>query len=55
MYPVIIKGGDHHLGGEFQQITVGNDIFQGLILKAQACIKGSLLAPFHDFLCVLVD
>ena len=55
MDPVIIKGWNHHLGSQFQQISIGNNIFQRFILKIQTCIPGSFLAPFHDFFGMLVD
>jgi len=52
--PVIIQGWNHQFGSEFQQIPVGNDIFQAFILKTQTCIQGPLLAPFHYSLSMLV-
>ena len=33
LHPVVIQGGNHHLGAEFNQISVGNNILKGFILE----------------------
>jgi hypothetical protein len=53
--PVVIQSWYHQFGRQFQQVPIGNNIFQGLILKRETGIECALLAPFHDFLGVLIN
>ena len=54
MNPVIVKGGDHNLGGKFNHIPVGNNILKGLVVKLKPCIPGSFFAAFHNFFGMLI-
>ena len=55
VHPVVVERGNHHLGRELDQVAVGNDVLQALVLEAQAGIAGSGLATLHDGFRMLID
>jgi len=55
VHPVVVHGGDHDLGGQLEQVAVGHEVLEGLVVEAQPGVAGPRLAPFHDGLGMLID